>query len=97
MNVLGDGDELSRNGLETRTIAAADLLVIERLLKVHGESLRAAVAATMPCLRCRRCLRLGFRSHLSVGGKEERCRRVSGMVPFATYKYVCFVFFVTAV
>ena len=71
MNVLGDGDELSRNGLEMRTIAAADLLVIERLLKVHGESLGAAMAATVPCLRCRRCLRLGFRSHPSVGGRRS--------------------------
>jgi len=60
MNVRWDGDELSRNGLETRTIAAVDLLVIERLLQVHSEGLRATVAATVPCLRRRRCLRLSF-------------------------------------
>lgn len=64
MNVLWDGDELSRNELKTRhighTIAAVDFLVVERLFQVHGEGLRAAVAATVPCFRHRRCLRLSF-------------------------------------
>ena len=75
MNVLEDGDELSRNELKTRrighTIAAADFLVIERLFQVHGEGLRAAVAATVPCFRHCRRLRLGFRGHLSVEGRRS--------------------------
>jgi hypothetical protein len=75
MNVLGDGNGLSRDELKTRrighTIAAADFLVIERLFQVHGEGLRAAVAATVPCFRHRRRLRLGFRGHLSVGGRRS--------------------------
>lgn len=75
MNVLEDGDELSRNELKTRrmghTIAAADFLVIKRLFQVHGEGLRAAVAATVPCFRHRRRLRLGFRGHRSVGGRRS--------------------------
>jgi hypothetical protein len=53
------------------TIAAADFLVIERLFQVHGEGLRATVAATVPCFRRRRRLGLGFRGHLSVGGRRS--------------------------
>jgi hypothetical protein len=53
------------------TIAAADFLVIERLFQVHGEGLRATVATTVPCFRRRRRLRLGFRGHLSVGGRRS--------------------------
>ena len=40
-------------GLEFgRTIAAVDILLVERLLEIDGEGLSAAVAATVPCLSC---------------------------------------------
>jgi hypothetical protein len=63
-----------RQDAEGRTIATGDLLIIERLFQLHSEGLRPAVAATVPCLRHRRCLlRLGFRGHLGVeeGGTVE--------------------------
>jgi hypothetical protein len=64
-----------KDELKTRrighTIAATDFLVIERLFQVHGEGLCTAVAATVPCFRHCRRLRLGFRGHLSVEGRRS--------------------------
>ena len=66
----GGDRESGRTANWGRTVTAVDVLLVEGLLEVDGEGLRAAMAATVPCLAFGK-RRFGFRGHSEILGRAR--------------------------